>query len=205
MPLPVSRTQFNKLGERLAAAEAVSDEDYELLKQALGAYEEAQLAVLRRLGELGFTATGRTKSTGTLIDKLRRHRTRLSTMQDLAGARLVVEGSRPAQDDAVAEIVRGFSTAGKAPEVDDRRSEPSSGYRAVHVIVTVDGLPVEIQVRTGLQDLWAQAYERLGDRWAGRSATAVSRMTPTLPPRQMSTHASPGPWSSATCRDSANR
>jgi hypothetical protein len=26
-------------------------------------------------------------------------------------------------------------------------------------------LPAEIQVRTELQDLWAQAYERLGDRW----------------------------------------
>ena len=86
-------------------------------------------------------------------------------MQDLAGARLVVEGSRLAQDEAVAEIVKGLSIGDKRPEVDDRRSEPSSGYRAVHVIVTMDGLPVEIQVRTELQDLWAQAYERLGDRW----------------------------------------
>jgi ppGpp synthetase/RelA/SpoT-type nucleotidyltranferase len=36
------------------------------------------------------------------------------------------------------------------------------------VIVRHDGLPVEIQVRTDLQDRWAQVFERLGDVW-GRS------------------------------------
>jgi hypothetical protein len=30
------------------------------------------------------------------------------------------------------------------------------------------GLPVEVQIRTELQDLWAQVFERLADRW-GRS------------------------------------
>lgn len=47
----------------------------------------------------------------------------------------------------------------------DRRAEPSFGYRAVHVIVKVRGRPVEIQVRTRLQDLWAQIVERLADEW----------------------------------------
>ena len=27
------------------------------------------------------------------------------------------------------------------------------------------GLPVEVQIRTELQDLWAQVFERLADRW----------------------------------------
>ncbi|GIH69015.1 hypothetical protein Mth01_12680 [Sphaerimonospora thailandensis] len=43
--------------------------------------------------------------------------------------------------------------------------EPSHGYRAVHVIVFLDGIPVEIQVRTELQDVWAQILERLADHW----------------------------------------
>ena len=47
----------------------------------------------------------------------------------------------------------------------DRRAVPSHGYRAVHVIVTVDHRLVEIQVRTTLQDLWAQVVERLADQW----------------------------------------
>lgn len=35
----------------------------------------------------------------------------------------------------------------------------------MHVIVNVDGMPIEIQIRTELQDLWAQIFERLGDVW----------------------------------------
>jgi ppGpp synthetase/RelA/SpoT-type nucleotidyltranferase len=41
--------------------------------------------------------------------------------------------------------------------------ESSHGYRAVHVIVKVSGFPVETQVRTALQNSWAQATESLAD------------------------------------------
>jgi hypothetical protein len=50
-------------------------------------------------------------------------------------------------------------------QVIDRRTNPSHGYRAVHLIVQKDRIPVEIQVRTDLQDTWAQIVERLADRW----------------------------------------
>ena len=45
----------------------------------------------------------------------------------------------------------------------DRRIRPSNGYRAVHVVVCVDGFFVEIQIRTLLQHEWASAMERLAD------------------------------------------
>jgi len=45
----------------------------------------------------------------------------------------------------------------------DRRKNPSYGYRAVHVIATARNRPVEIQVRTELQHLWAQLSEKLSD------------------------------------------
>jgi hypothetical protein len=45
----------------------------------------------------------------------------------------------------------------------DRRIEPSQGYRAVHVIVYPDGVPVEIQVRTRWQHEWADMFEKLAD------------------------------------------
>jgi ppGpp synthetase/RelA/SpoT-type nucleotidyltranferase len=32
----------------------------------------------------------------------------------------------------------------------DRRINPSHGYRAVHIIAKVSGMPIEIQVRTSL-------------------------------------------------------
>jgi ppGpp synthetase/RelA/SpoT-type nucleotidyltranferase len=82
-------------------------------------------------------------------------------MQDIAGARLIAGEDRFKQDQVMARIVELFPKA----EVMDRREVPSYGYRAVHVIVEMDKRFVEIQIRTVLQDLWAQVVERLADRW----------------------------------------
>lgn len=46
----------------------------------------------------------------------------------------------------------------------DRRESPSHGYRAVHVIVTIDEKLIELQVRTTLQHLWAELSEKLSDK-----------------------------------------
>jgi hypothetical protein len=35
----------------------------------------------------------------------------------------------------------------------------------VHLILHLDGLPIEIQVRTTVQQLWAELSERLADEW----------------------------------------
>ena len=75
------------------------------------------------------------------------------------------EGGRYEQDRVVAQIVAEFSDCPKAPSVKDRRRQPSHGYRAVHVVVYLDNMPVEIQVRTTMQDAWAQITESLGDLW----------------------------------------
>ena len=45
----------------------------------------------------------------------------------------------------------------------DRREQPSHGYRAVHVLVQEAGKIVEIQVRTSLQQLWAELSEKASD------------------------------------------
>jgi hypothetical protein len=47
----------------------------------------------------------------------------------------------------------------------DRIAEPASGYRALHVVARIEGIPVEIQVRTRLQHVWAETFERVADRW----------------------------------------
>ena len=85
----------------------------------------------------------------------------LSRMQDIAGVRLVAEMNRTEQNQLVARITELFPGA----EVKDRRAEPSYGYRAVHVIVEVEQRLVEVQVRTVLQDGWAQLIERFADWW----------------------------------------
>ena len=63
------------------------------------------------------------------------------------------------QDQMIAMLLQTFSES----KVVDRRINPSHGYRAVHVIITREGLNVEIQIRSSLQHLWAELSERLAD------------------------------------------
>lgn len=164
MPLPVSKSALDRLGVRLAAGDSVSEEDLVGLAQVVDAYQDVLNGVKRRLSGLGFSATTRMKTTGTLVDKLRRESARLSQVQDLAGARIVVP-DRITQDEATDKIRAAFEAAGCPCKIIDRRGRPSHGYRAVHVVTQVDKVPVEIQVRTDLQDSWAQLVERLADMW----------------------------------------
>jgi ppGpp synthetase/RelA/SpoT-type nucleotidyltranferase len=165
MPSPISRSQLDKLGRRLARDEPISDEDYRLLHLAASMYQAELDTVEERLRRLGFQATTRVKTTGTLVDKLRRTNLSLASIQDFAGARIVIDGTRQEQDQAVNRIMDAFQDSPKAAQRIDRRERPSYGYRAVHVIVYTESVPVEIQVRTKLQDAWAQISEKLGDTW----------------------------------------
>lgn len=166
MPRPISGNQLDKLGKRLAEHAVISEEDYELLARVAEFYQAVTDKVQDRLQALGFEPTTRGfKSTGTLVDKLRRTHLSLKDIQDLGGARIVIDGDRLAQDRAVERIMRAFQDCPKPPLEIDRRDKPSHGYRAVHVIVYEDSTPMEIQVRTKLQDAWAQISEKLGDLW----------------------------------------
>lgn len=165
-PLPISRSALDRLGERLAASDEVDDADLDLLRDVLNAYQAALAEVQDRLVALGYAPTTRTKTTGVLIEKLRRETgMKLKGVQDIAGARIVADCDRSEQNEIVRRIVAEFADEARPPKVKDRRAEPSAGYRAVHVIVTVQDVPVEIQVRTWRQDQWAQIVEALGDKW----------------------------------------
>lgn len=65
MPLPCSGRQLNALGQRLATQE-ISDADRALFAQVLDVYQAVLDQVERQLRELGFQATTRVKTTGTL-------------------------------------------------------------------------------------------------------------------------------------------
>lgn len=159
--MPTSKNQIDKLGERLRHSTTISEEDLAGYQRIREEYAPALKQVQRALRDIHLESTGRLKTVGTVVDKLRREGTRLSTIQDIAGARIVVDGGIAIQDGVVNTITNTFP----AHRVHDRRQNPSHGYRAVHVIVVVEEKPVEVQVRTTLQDLWAQVFEGLADRW----------------------------------------
>jgi putative GTP pyrophosphokinase len=155
----ISKTQIDQLGDRLRKGE-VSDEDIGLLESYRLSFEEAYeevVACIRNAAQLEPTGR-RAKSTTSIIEKLRRETIRLSQMQDIAGCRMVVRDVLV--QDKVVEQIRG--KLAKAVII-DRRKQPSYGYRAVHIIATARNRPIEIQVRTELQHLWAQLSEKLSD------------------------------------------
>ncbi|HVC39625.1 MAG TPA: hypothetical protein VNH20_06610 [Candidatus Dormibacteraeota bacterium] len=76
-------------------------------------------------------------------------------MPDIAGCRIVVQ--LPSDQDA---LVAALAARHQAWRVYDLRKESRFGYRAVH-LVTQPPRPVELQVRTFVQQIWADTSERL--------------------------------------------
>lgn len=164
---PASRTQLDKLGKRLAEHGCVPEVDQTIFRQFLDFYQSVLDTVCDELRSIGLAPTSRVKTTGTLIEKLQREKIiQLSRVNDFAGARVVLsDGGLLEQDRCVQSVVRLFGSDDRLPQIIDRRADPRQGYRAVHVIVFPGGTPVEIQVRTELQDSWAQIFEKLADQW----------------------------------------
>lgn len=139
---------------------SLTEADLRLLDNYRRSFGEAYEAIVRIIREqLQLEPTGRpAKSTGAIIEKLRRESIRLSQIQDIAGCRVVM-GDITEQEEVVSSLCAAFPEA----SVTDRRANPSHGYRAVHVIAFASGKAVEIQVRTALQHLWAELSEKFAD------------------------------------------
>ena len=159
MAKEVSRTQIDRLGDRLKKGN-ITEDDLRLLDQYRRSFTEAYEIVVGDIRQkLGLEPTGRpAKSTTSISEKLRRESIRLTQIQDIAGCRLIVA------DIADQEfVIQSLSQLFEYVTVIDRRQQPSHGYRAVHVIVSCRGKVIEIQVRTALQHLWAELSEKYSD------------------------------------------
>ena len=158
----VNKSDLDRLGDRLRGG--ISPEDLTFLDTYRRGFRNAYDSVVDRVrAELGLMASGRpAKSTPAIVDKLCRSSMRLTQMQDIAGCRVVVPDI-PAQDRVIARLDQMFDAT-----VIDRRVKPSNGYRAVHVVVREVGLPVEVQVRTDLQHVWAESSEKLADAFGSQ-------------------------------------
>jgi ppGpp synthetase/RelA/SpoT-type nucleotidyltranferase len=157
--MKISNTRIDRLGDRIRTGE-VADEDLQLLDEYRLSFSPAYEAVVGTLeNALKLDTTGRpSKSTSSILDKLRRESLRLRQMQDIAGCRVVVSDA-VSQDEVIGRLAKTFEET----SVIDRRKNPSHGYRAVHVVVRKDAIAVEVQVRTELQHIWAQLSEKLSD------------------------------------------
>jgi putative GTP pyrophosphokinase len=178
----VSRHQLAQAGTRVASVAHFASRR-QSQKSVLGVIDEFRAWHLPPLqdvqsrlssffrGEVGIQeeslpVTSRLKTPSAIVAKLRRSKTSLERMQDVAGARIVVEDLDV--QDMTLDVVLGDLFADEVWRVKDQRQEPDQyGYRACHVIVRVDNRLVEIQLRTRWQDRWAQIVESIDSsmRW----------------------------------------
>lgn len=88
----LSKNQINRLGDRLRTGD-ISESDLRLLDGYRRSFSEIYEDVVGQIrDQLGLEPAGRpAKSTTSIIEKLRRQRTQLSRMQDIAGCRLIVQ------------------------------------------------------------------------------------------------------------------
>jgi (p)ppGpp synthase/HD superfamily hydrolase len=109
--------------------------------------------------------TQRLKRAPTMIDKLLREPTmKLTQMADIGGCRALLQDQA-----AVYEIARRLRRNWEVERTRDYAAEPKdSGYRAVHLIVKRRGRLIEVQLRTPLQDAWANQVEE-DSRRVGRN------------------------------------
>lgn len=173
MERPWAGNELRQLGKRLATGSA-SAEDWSLYDRVIAYYDgvtgrtRAVVSAIEWATVVGrdvrVDVTSRTKTRTTLLEKLRRTPgVGLGHVRDISGVRLVGDLTLREQDLVAAHLQSRMGDP--ASKVVDRRAEPLQGYRAVHVIVKVDGVYVEIQIRTRLQAAWADLFERLADAW----------------------------------------
>jgi ppGpp synthetase/RelA/SpoT-type nucleotidyltranferase len=155
----ISKTKIDRLGDRLRKGN-ITDDDLRLLDEYRRSFSEAYEVVVGTIRDrMGLEPTGRpAKSTTSIGEKLRRESIRLTQIQDIAGCRIVVPGLAEEE-----HVVPALTEVFVQNTVIDRRQKPSHGYRAVHVVVAIDRRNVEIQVRTALQQLWAELSEKFSD------------------------------------------
>jgi ppGpp synthetase/RelA/SpoT-type nucleotidyltranferase len=118
------------------------------------------------LGRLmdGLLVSSRPKTQDTLVQKLKRQPTlQLSSVQDLAGVRIDADLYLGEQLELAREIARHFDHDEQA--IHDLRNGDHAGYRGVHVWLRLPAGRVEVQIRTGMQSLWANLYEKAADQY----------------------------------------
>ena len=126
----------------------------------------------KRLNLKNYIIAQRIKRLPSIITKLSRFPDmRLSRMQDIGGLRIILPTVK-----SVYELHKTFETQRKTkhtlilPPKDYIKEPKTDGYRSLHQVFKyqnaekpeLDGLRIELQIRTQLQHAWATAVETLG-------------------------------------------
>jgi putative GTP pyrophosphokinase len=176
----LSKNQIRKAGKIFKSITTPTLEEIEFARTTLTYWRSAHGKVIEKFQDCLIQKSieidskaiiaKRLKRTPSIVRKLRRlNHIQLSTMQDIAGMRVIVK-SMP----KLRKLIKALKSTSFEQELkneDDYINEPKkSGYRGIHLIFKynnkdepeLDGLLVEVQIRTEIQHAWATAVETMG-------------------------------------------
>ena len=167
-----TRSQIENAGRRVrkaveagaepAAADLLVIEEFRSLHTATLVFTQGLLTANLPRANIApdqLAITSRPKTREAIIAKMCRTRMALPRMQDIAGVRVVVP-SLENQQAALGIVAERLDSDGERTK-DTTQDGDRWGYRAIHVIGKPYDHLVEVQIRTQMQDRWAQIVESL--------------------------------------------
>ena len=169
----ISKSKIDKAGELLSCDAMENVEKYIEAEDVFNSYRSAHLAPLMQTTILlqkwmdksgkGYYIAMRLKRRPQILRKLKRFHVRLSQLQDIAGARIILERNHDVEEivDYLRSSFKTQSDIRLLRDVDYRvRGRDDSGYRARHIVLQNGGYKIELQLRSRIQHYWAETVER---------------------------------------------
>jgi putative GTP pyrophosphokinase len=165
----ISKRKIDQIGEILKRGGSLNKEEQLTLlnwRNSFASTLDYYHLKLKTIAEpsIMLTLSRRLKRIESIQIKLKRFSSmRLSTLQDIAGLRLVVKDENSLMNTFTQ--LRGLSTRHKLKRLDDYHNNPKNdGYRGIHLVYQKEDVGmVEIQLRTELEHVWATAVETYGE------------------------------------------
>lgn len=171
--LPASKSKIDKAGKLLSLPIDDLTEEHLILEEVFDQYRESHLRPLTNLTSIiqsklsekneKYYIAQRLKRKPQILRKLLRLKSRLTQLQDIGGLRVIVD--RNSDVERVSSIIENEvlhdASFSLLKNTDYRPyGRDDSGYRALHKIIRIGDLDLELQVRSRAQHYWAESVER---------------------------------------------
>ncbi|WP_300882793.1 RelA/SpoT domain-containing protein [uncultured Desulfovibrio sp.] len=170
--MPVSKSKVDKSGYILSESIKVDEYIYLEFEEYFDEYRKEHLPVLTSTTleiqdwlstfSKGYYIAQRLKRKPQIIRKLKRLSVRLTQLQDIGGLRIIVDTNKDVNE--LLSFLKNKVDQSEHIQIhritDYREHGRDTGYRALHVILSVDRYKLELQIRSKIQHYWAESIER---------------------------------------------
>lgn len=171
--MKLSKSKIDRAGAAFAKDDFKTVEELIELEDVFDGYRKAHLQPLSETTlelqswlagyESDYYIAQRLKRKPQIIRKLKRLSVRLTQLQDIGGARIIVEKDTDVDRllGFIQERVKAQSSLTIDRVTDYReKGRDITGYRALHVLLSRGGNKIELQIRSRIQHYWAESIER---------------------------------------------